>query len=734
MKNLKLGIKLISSYVLVAAIGLIIGIVGLFAVNGAIESIGEIGEVRLPSVQSLLIISEGQTAVDSNENALLSRDIDLRTRQEKYEAFSNAWKRIQEAWRVFEPLPQTPEETEVWRRFEPAWEKWQKDHETYVELSKEYDSTVEARRKGDDLYGRMADQALVKNAVSFGKAEALLIQIVEIYRKKTDNPQASFNRVDMLTIYSLLVISEAQTAIDSAENALLDRSGDLTMRRGAYERISAAWERVETSWAVYAPLEQTSAEKRIWSRFVPAWNAWKSDHEAFADLSRAYDTTVESYHNGNRIHAKMTNQALVLNAVTFTAAEELLIRLVDINKTAAEEAKNIAISGANRGRIISISGMVIGTLIALLLGIIVTRMITGPIRKSVDLAGEIAAGDLTKTIDLDQKDEVGQLAAALNGMTTQLTTIVGEIGSASENVASGSEELSSTAQQLSQGATEQASSVEETTSSMEQMTSNIQQNADNSNQTEKISLKAARDAEESGQAVSQAVGAMREIAGKISIIEEIARQTNLLALNAAIEAARAGEHGKGFAVVAAEVRKLAERSQDAAGEISELSASSVDVAEKAGEMLNKLVPDIQKTAELVQEISASSAEQNSGAEQINKAILQLDQVIQQNASATEEMASTSEELSSQAQQLQETIGFFKTDGSGRTVAGRRATVQHRPAIRRTVPAGPAAPKPQAATPRPALEEKGAGTVKELPGVDLDMGKADEINDSEFERY
>ncbi len=168
--------------------------------------------------------------------------------------------------------------------------------------------------------------------------------------------------------------------------------------------------------------------------------------------------------------------------------------------------------------------------------------------------------------------------------------------------------------------------------------------------------------------MAETVAAMKQIAEKISIIEEIARQTDLLALNAAIEAARAGEHGKGFAVVASEVRKLAERSQTAAGEIGKLSSTSVEIAESAGEMLKKLVPDIQRTAELVQEISAASAEQNSGAEQINTALQQLDQVIQQNAAASEEMSSTAEELAAQAEQLQDTISFFMLE---RESAGER---------------------------------------------------------------
>jgi methyl-accepting chemotaxis protein len=250
---------------------------------------------------------------------------------------------------------------------------------------------------------------------------------------------------------------------------------------------------------------------------------------------------------------------------------------------------------------------------------------------------------------------------------------------------------------------------------MEEMSSNIKQNADNAQQTEKIALKAANDAKEGGQAVSETVAAMKDIAMKISIIEEIARQTNLLALNAAIEAARAGEHGKGFAVVATEVRKLAERSQTAAAEISTLSASSVEVAEKAGEMLTKIVPDIQKTADLVSEINAASNEQNAGANQINKAIQQLDQVIQQNATATEEMASTAEELSSQAEQLQNTMSFFKVDGATKT--GTLPTKQ----VNGRVHALAATAKNRIA----------ADTAPE--GIHLDLGGGGD-RDSEFERF
>ncbi|HQB39616.1 MAG TPA: methyl-accepting chemotaxis protein, partial [Deltaproteobacteria bacterium] len=284
-----------------------------------------------------------------------------------------------------------------------------------------------------------------------------------------------------------------------------------------------------------------------------------------------------------------------------------------------------------------------------------------PLGRMVEILKDIAEGDgdLSVRLNINAKDEVGEAAGYFDRFVDKLCHVVSNVMIATDNVASGSQQLSATAQQLSQGASQQAASAEEISSSMEQMTTSIRQNADNATQTEKIAIKSAQDAREGGRAVNETVSAMKEIATRISVIEEIARQTNLLALNAAIEAARAGEHGKGFAVVASEVRKLAERSQSAAGEISELSARSVNIAETAGDMLDKMVPNIQKTAELVQEISAASKEQDSGADQINKAIQQLDSVIQQNASASEEMASTSEELSSQAEQLKETIGFFK---------------------------------------------------------------------------
>lgn len=284
------------------------------------------------------------------------------------------------------------------------------------------------------------------------------------------------------------------------------------------------------------------------------------------------------------------------------------------------------------------------------------------LRGLAHVATRISEGDLTvQAKALSEKDTLGN---ALVNMLASLRRTVQDVAAAADNVGSGSQEMSATAESLSQGSSEQAAAAEETTAAMEQMAASVQQSADNSGQTDKIASSAAQDAKASGDAVANLVSAIKDIADKIKIIEEIARKTDLLALNAAVEAARAGEHGRGFAVVASEVRKLAERSQTAAAEISRLTGNGVKTAESTGQMLAKLVPDIRKTAELVREIAAASSEQSIGAGQVNKAIQQLDQVIQQNAASSEQMAATAEELASQAEVLQSAIGFFRLERSG----------------------------------------------------------------------
>ena len=282
---------------------------------------------------------------------------------------------------------------------------------------------------------------------------------------------------------------------------------------------------------------------------------------------------------------------------------------------------------------------------------------------SVEVARRIAGGDLTMASQMRQNSTNNEFDAALREMVIKLDEIVTNVMSSSYNISQASEQMNTTSQEMSQGANEQASATEEVSSSMEEMVANIGQNSDNSLQTEKIALKAASDIQEGSTAVVQTVAAMKDIARKVTVINEIASRIDLLAINAAIEAARAGEHGKGFSVVATEIRRLAEKTQRAALEIDDVSTQSVGIAEKSGSLLSEIVPDIRKTTRLVQEITASSVEQNSGANQVNNALQQLNQVVQRNAAASEEMAAGAEELSSQAELLMELISFFKVEAS-----------------------------------------------------------------------
>ena len=356
-----------------------------------------------------------------------------------------------------------------------------------------------------------------------------------------------------------------------------------------------------------------------------------------------------------------------------------------------------------------------------------TRM-TENLRSTAQVADSIADGDLTiKAKPLSAKDTLG---LSLERMLEKLRSVVSEASAASDNVSSGSQQLSATAEDLSQGATEQAASAEEASASMEQMAANIKQNADNAAQTEKIAKQSSVDAQASGEAVSRAVSAMQTIAEKINIVQEIARQTDLLALNAAVEAARAGEHGRGFAVVASEVRKLAERSQTAAAEISTVSSQTVKAAQEAGAMLGRLVPDIKKTAELVAEISASCREQDVGGDQINQAIQQLDKVTQRNASASEQMSATAEELAAQSEQLQANIAYFRLADAPaskpRTAAPTRA--------RAAQPRQAAKPEPE---PARRLSAPVMRKAQAAPAGGFALALADggaDAEDAEFERY
>jgi methyl-accepting chemotaxis protein len=482
----------------------------------------------------------------------------------------------------------------------------------------------------------------------------------------------------------------------------------------ANERVMASSEsQLKEVGKNYEKVISTEEERRVYERFRSAWEIYVETANRLNALNRA----------------QKHEEALQLNLQAKKLVDAAIAALnedIALNNKGAEEVTKHADEIYRAARNLIVIMLVLAAIVGTVLAIAVARTITKALNEGIALPERLAEGDLGVTFGNFSKDEAGRLLQALSRMVKKLTEVVVGVATSASNVATGSEQLSATSAELSQGSTEQASSVEEVSASMEQTSSNIKQNADNATQTETIALKAANDAKEGGEAVAQTVNAMKQIASKISIIEEIAHQTNLLALNAAIEAARAGEHGKGFAVVAAEVRRLAERSQKAAGEITELSKTSVNVAERAGDLLSKILPDVKKTAELVQEITASSREQDSGVQQINRAVQQLDEVIQKNAAAAEEMSSTSEELSGQAQELQVAMGFFKVSAEMRKAPSHHAIrkTTATPVLKKAVTA-----KKTTSSPAPSQHPEKSSVAK---GVDLALGADSE--DAGFESF
>nr|WP_300162762.1 methyl-accepting chemotaxis protein [Solidesulfovibrio sp.] len=569
--------------------------------------------------------------------------------------------------------------------------------------------------------------------IAYGVAS--MVQLKIVYRSTNElavNWLPSIKEVGTLTM-------EFANARRYELNYLTSLTDD--MRRQNEQRMVEALDKVKQTQIRYDKLISSDKERRSYETFTENASRYYQLHDKIFEL----------------IGQQKKDEALAISSndvpKVFNSALDALQQCVAINDKGGIDEAAAGRATYEQAWLFSIVLLSVAVVIGVFLSIYIPRSILPALLQGKDFASKLAVGDLTGILEIKTKDELGELAdslrsvaeaeksvavmaeklasgdlrldvrmrsekdglmRALRDMVGRLTDIVQEVQAGAENMSSGAEELSASSQALSQGASEQASAVEESSASMEEMSSAIKQNADNAQQTESLARKAAEDAKESGTAMNQTVAAMREISSKISVIEEIARQTDLLALNAAVEAARAGEHGRGFAVVAAEVRKLAERSQAAAAEINALSSSSLEVAERAGGLLGKLVPDIHKTSELVQEIAASSAEQSAGASQVNRALQQLDQVVQQNASSSEEVASTAEELSSQAEQLQATIGFFQVAGSSsRTKALTQAPLQARKAAAR-------AGKPKAIARTAA------------PAALVDLGP--EPRDDDFERF
>ena len=687
--NMKLGAKVISALMLLVTVGIFIGIAGYYGVTTVANHLDIIANVKLPSVQSLQIINEAQTAIDGAENALLSRNISDVERKGFMDKFIVIKKRADEAWKIYEPLPQEDREAVLWKQFVPAWDKWWNDHMEFERIANVY-----VAAPTDDNYAKMNTQALTINPVSFGIAEKLLSEIIDINvigSERANKEAASATAfVKVLIIVIILIgviisviigfiLSRSVTGIitgmmkqvANVTQAAID--GKLDTRANTSEinfEFRAIGEGINNILdAVIGPLN-VAAEyvDRISKGDIPAkiTDTYHGDfNEIKNNLNQAIDAVGNLVKDANMlsksaVEGKLDARADVTKhqgdfAAVIKGVNETLDAVIGPLNVAAEYVDRISKGDIPQRITDSYNGdfkEIINNLNALIdaMNVITT------------LAQEIATGNLM--VAVEERSSGDKLMQALKKMVEDLTTIAIDVQSASNQVATGSGQMSASAEEMAQSANEQSASVEQVSSSMEEMNSSVIQNADNAKQTAVISIKASKDAQEGGIAVAETVKAMKSIAEKIAVIVDIAAQTNMLALNAAIEAARAGDHGKGFAVVAGEVRNLAERSGNAAKEINNLSVQSVEVAERAGRLIAEIVPQIQKTAELVQEINASSSEQANGIAQVTQAVEQLDKGIQQSAAATEEMASTTEELLSQAEQLQQSASFFKVKNSG----------------------------------------------------------------------
>ena len=658
--------RLLLGFGSIAIICILIGISGWLGADRIESKLISTGRNDVPGLQAILALDETASQIYAHQMALLNPTLPTNNRVVLHKYISAGMDISNQYINTYQGIEKNADEQAQWNSFLEAWSEWQQNSDTLQEISTQINNSGLENPNALALDLERNFGSYRSWVSSFGNS---------ILEKTTFNGNLSIKsslfwqwlekieseNLDVVDAKTSL-LQELQETFDTVNNiaSLLD-NGDYDLARELY--LSNVMANLDTIEIHVDKLRSLAKNDLLYYGVMAKFES--------NQLSVAREAVSEKL-------------GLVVDAVT----RKVEAGVVE-GETVASDVKTFLVAT-----------VLLGVGLSIFLGIVIARGLSRPVRAGVALAQAIASGDFSQRMSLNREDEIGELAKALDEMSDQLQSsvdvakeiangnlnvvvnpasshdqlgnalldmveklreVIGHVKMATGHVNSGTNMMSASSEQMSQGATEQAASAEEASSSVEQMTANIRQNADNAIQTEKIAIQSASDALEGDRAVDDTVVAMKQIAEKIVIIEEIARQTNLLALNAAIEAARAGEYGKGFAVVAAEVRKLAERSQVAAGEINELSIASVEIAEKAGQLLEKIVPNIQKTAELVQEISAASKEQDAGAEQINSSIQQLDRVIQQNSASAEEMASTSEELSGQAAQLNAIVDFFVMD-------------------------------------------------------------------------
>ncbi|MDD2564420.1 MAG: methyl-accepting chemotaxis protein [Salinivirgaceae bacterium] len=653
LKDMKIGRKIILGFSMVSLVTFFVGVIGYSGISWVAKSFDDVAIVRMPSIRYLDEIQQGFEIVRSSHRTLLNPNLRPEAIARQYHNIASGRKQYVEAIEQFEGLGQNQEIMDVWRQFLKKMQEW-------GDVNAKYEKTLDELARIDIFY----PMQFLKDLESFKSDHYLL----RVNVANTIRSGRTFDGGDSHTTCPLGVwVSTIKT-----QNPVLTSA--FSNLQEPHRHFHQAIQEVKTlvnngqrdqAWSVYERKLIPSGEQ-VYAQFAIA----------IGEAQRAI-ALFESAESLNMNDARSFQQECIA----------LLDTIIEINDRETRRSIVIGMKSTQNAELTVILGMILGVILAIVIGIILTRLISNPIILGVGFAQIIAEGDLTIQADkdaLDRKDEIGQLANSLQNMADKLKDVIGNVMTGSDNIATAGLQMSSGSQQLSQGANEQASSAEEVSSSMEQMAANIHQNTDNAKEADKISQLIQNGVQNVGAAATESLTSIKDIADKIKIINDIASQTNILALNAAIEAARAGEHGRGFAVVASEVRKLAERSKMAADEIVTLASVSVDLTQNASNLMGELVPEIEKSSKLIQEIAAASVEQNSGAEQVNSAIQQLNQVTQQNAAASEEIATNSEELSSQADQLKDIIGYFKVDNAKLNKLGTQKKSYHAP-IQNTKP-------------------------------------------------